>query len=271
MIDTAPMLKIHKISKTFHPGTVNETKALDHLSLSLAPGEFVTVIGSNGAGKSTLFGAIAGVFLTDAGTVTLDGQDITFRPEHRRAAQIGRIFQDTNKGSAPGMTIEENLALAYLRSTGKRSLMGITAADRVLFRERLAQLNLGLEDRLTNKVGLLSGGQRQAVALLMSTLVTPKLLLLDEHTAALDPATAEKVLDITNTIVREQKITCMMITHNISSALALGSRTIMMDSGGIVLDLGGEERRSMTVPRLLALFKEKAAKELDNDRMLLEK
>lgn len=265
------MLHISGITKRFHPGTVNETRALDTLSLDLEKGEFVTVIGSNGAGKSTLFGAIAGVFLTDNGNITLDNRQITFDPEHKRAAVIGRIFQDTCKGSAPGMTIEENLALAYLRSTGKRSLMGITAADRVLFRERLSQFGLGLEDRLTTKVGLLSGGQRQAVALLMSTLVTPKLLLLDEHTAALDPATAEKVLDITGRIVREQGITCMMITHNITSALTLGSRTVMMDSGRIVLDLQGEERAAMTVPRLLALFKEKAARELDNDRMLLEK
>lgn len=265
------MLCVSGITKRFHAGTVNETKALDNLSLNLARGDFVTVIGSNGAGKSTLFGAVAGVFLTDSGNITLDKEKITFLPEHKRAAFIGRIFQDTNKGSAPGMTIEENLALAYLRSTGKRSMMGITAADRTLFRERLAQFGLGLEDRLTTKVGLLSGGQRQAVALLMSTLVTPKLLLLDEHTAALDPATAEKVLDITARIVREQGITCMMITHNITSALTLGSRTIMMDSGRIVMDIGGEQRAEMTVPRLLALFKEKAAKELDNDRMLLEK
>ncbi|MEG2074257.1 MAG: ATP-binding cassette domain-containing protein [Angelakisella sp.] len=265
------MLRIASVTKRFHAGTVNETRALDNLSLALPKGDFVTIIGSNGAGKSTLFSAVAGVFLTDSGSITLDGKNITFAPEHKRAALIGRIFQDTNKGSAPGMTIEENLALAYLRSTGKRSLMGITSADRVLFRERLAQFGLGLEDRLTTKVGLLSGGQRQAVALLMSTLVTPKLLLLDEHTAALDPATAEKVLDITARIVREQGITCMMITHNITSALSLGSRTIMMDSGRIVMDLQGEERAGMTVPRLLALFKEKAAKELDNDRMLLEK
>ena len=263
------MLELEGISKTFFPGTPNAHKALDQLSLTLEPGDFVTVIGSNGAGKSTLFNVISGMFLPDEGRIRLDGRDITFEKEHKRAAVIGRIFQDTTKGTAPGMTIEENLALAYLRSTGKRSLMGITAADRKLFREKLAQLDLGLEDRLTAKVGLLSGGQRQAVALLMSTLVAPKLLLLDEHTAALDPATAEKVLDITRRIVREQKITCMMITHNISSALTLGNKTIMMDSGRIVLDLQGKERQEMTVPRLLELFKEKVSKDFDNDRTLL--
>ena len=263
------MLEISHLSKTFYPGTVNQRKALDDLSLHLDSGEFVTVIGSNGAGKSTLFNAICGVFLPDTGRISLDGQDITFQKEYRRAASIGRIFQDTGVGTAPNMTIEENLALAYLRSSGKRSLLGITRADRQFFREKLAQLELGLEDRLTAKVGLLSGGQRQAVALLMSTLVTPKLLLLDEHTAALDPATAEKVLKITREIVKEKSITCMMITHNISSALALGSRTIMMDGGKIVLDLKGEERADMTVPRLLEVFKTKVARELDNDRMLL--
>lgn len=206
------MLKLNGINKAFHAGTVNETRALCNLSLELAAGDFVTVIGSNGAGKSTLLGAVAGVFLPDSGSVSIGGRDVTFLPEHKRAAFVGRMFQDTNKGTAPGMTIEENLALAYLRSSGKRSLMGITSADRTFFRRKLAELELGLEDRLTTKVGLLSGGQRQAVALLMSTLVTPKLLLLDEHTAALDPATAEKVLEITRRIVREQQITCMMIT-----------------------------------------------------------
>lgn len=266
------MLRLRGVSKSFNPGTANETHAINKLSLTLREGEFVTIIGSNGAGKSTLFGAIAGVFLTDEGSISLAGQDITFWPAYKRAAQIGRIFQDTNKGTAPGMTLEENLALAYLRGNGKRhGLLGITKADRKLFRERLAMLGLGLEDRLTSKVGLLSGGQRQAAALLMSTLVTPKLLLLDEHTAALDPATAEKVLDMTRAIVDRQNITCMMITHNISSALKLGSRTIMMDSGRIVLDLQGEERAQMTVPLLLERFRETAKKELDNDRILLRK
>ena len=199
----------------------------------------------------------------------LDGEDITFQKDYKRAAQIGRLFQDPLKGTAPSMTIEENLSLAYLRSTGRRAALGVTARDRAYFKERLALLGLGLEDRITTKVGLLSGGQRQALTLLMATLVTPKLLLLDEHTAALDPATAEKVLDVTTKIVAGNNLTCMMITHNISAALALGSRTIMMDSGKIVLDLSGPQRASMTVPRLLELFKEKINKELDNDRMLL--
>ncbi len=264
------MLDIQHLSKTFYPGTINQRTALQDLSLHLEDGEFVSVIGSNGAGKSTLFNAVCGVFLPDSGRILLDGTDITFQKEHRRASMIGRIFQDTSIGTAPNMTIEENLALAYRRSSGKRSLLAITRDDRAFFRQQLAQLDLGLEDRLTTKVGLLSGGQRQAVALLMSTLVTPRLLLLDEHTAALDPATAEKVLNITRAIVEEKKITCMMITHNISSALALGNRTIMMHDGRIVLDLQGEERAQMTVPRLLEVFKAKVSRELDNDRMLLE-
>lgn len=265
------MLELKHLSKTFYPGTVNEKKALENLDLHLDPGDFVTIIGSNGAGKSTLFNAIAGVFLADSGQVLLDGEDITFQEEHRRARYIGRLFQDPLMGTAPNMTIEENLALAYLRSSGRKFSLGVTKQDRAIFRERLASLELGLEDRMGSKVGLLSGGQRQALTLLMATLVTPKLLLLDEHTAALDPATAEKVLRITREVVAQKGITCMMITHNISSALSLGSRTVMMDSGRIVLDLSGPERTAMTVPRLLEIFKEKVAKELDNDRMLLEK
>lgn len=264
------MLDIKQLSKTFHRGTVNQRRALRSLSIHLQPGDFVTIIGSNGAGKSTLFNAISGVFLPDKGQIMLDGQDITFQKEHCRAENIGRIFQDTRIGTAPNMTIEENLALAYLRSSGKRSFLGITGADRALFRQQLAGLGLGLENRLSTKVGLLSGGQRQAVALLMSTLVTPKLLLLDEHTAALDPATAEKVLEITRTIIQNKKITCMMITHNISSALSLGNRTIMMDNGEIVLDLQGVQRTGMTVAQLLEAFKTKISREFDNDRILLE-
>ena len=264
------MLDIKQLSKTFHRGTVNQRQALQSLSIHLQPGDFVTIIGSNGAGKSTLFNAISGVFLPDEGRIILDGRDITFQKEHRRAESIGRIFQDTSMGTAPNMTIEENLALAYLRSSRKKSFLGITRADRELFRQQLAELGLGLEDRLSTKVGLLSGGQRQAVALLMSTLVTPKLLLLDEHTAALDPATAEKVLEITRTIIQNKKITCMMITHNISSALSLGNRTIMMDNGQIVLDLQGAQRAGMTVAQLLETFKTKISREFDNDRMLLE-
>ena len=263
------MLTLTHIQKTFNPHTPNQKTVFQDLSLHLDPGEFVTVIGSNGAGKSTLFNAIAGSFLLDRGRVVLDGRDITFLPEYKRAAQIGRLFQDPLKGTAPSMTIEENLSLAYLRSKGRVLGFGISQRERTYFREKLSTLGLGLEDRLTAKVGLLSGGQRQALTLMMATLVPPKLLLLDEHTAALDPATAEKVLELTRRIVAENKITCMMVTHNIRSSLELGSRTLMMDDGRIVLDLSGREREGMTVPRLLELFRQESARELDNDRILL--
>ncbi|MGN1001813.1 MAG: ABC transporter ATP-binding protein [Oscillospiraceae bacterium] len=264
------MLYVDHISKTFNPGTVNEKTALRDLSLHLAPGDFVTVIGSNGAGKSSLFNAIGGSFYVDSGSIVLDGRDMTFLPEHRRSKVIGRMFQDPLRGTAPHMTIEENLALAYLRASHSKSPFSrVSKADREEFREKLCQLGLGLEDRMKQPVGLLSGGQRQALTLLMATLVTPKLLLLDEHTAALDPATAEKVLDLTRTIVAENGITCLMVTHNIESALSLGNRTIMMSDGAIALELSGKEREGMTIPRLLELFKEKAGKTLDNDRMLL--
>ena len=264
------MLYIENISKTFNSGTVNEKKALTDLSLHLEPGEFVAIIGSNGAGKSTLLNAIAGSFYVDQGSVRLDGQDITFVPDHKRSRTIGRLFQDPLKGTAPNMTIEENLALAYLRSAeGKRPFSRISRKEKGLFRERLKLLNMGLEDRMRQPVGLLSGGQRQALTLLMSTLVTPKLLLLDEHTAALDPGTAEKVLELTRTVVAEHKITCLMVTHNMKQALELGNRTLMMDSGRIVLDVAGEERRGLTVDDLLKRFKAGAGKDLDNDRILL--
>ena len=267
----AEMLRLEGISKTFSPGTVQEKKALEDLSLTLEQGDFVAVIGSNGAGKSTLFGAVAGSFYPDCGRVVLDGEDVTFLPEYKRSRNIGRLFQDPLRGTAPHMTIEENLALAYHRAGGGTSPLGFTGKrERELFRSRLAELGLGLEDRMKSPVGLLSGGQRQALTLLMATLVTPKLLLLDEHTAALDPATAEKVLELTKRTVGDQGITCMMITHNISSALSLGNRTIMMDRGRIVLDISGKEREGMTVPRLLELFRERADHGLDNDRMLLE-
>ena len=256
------MLTLNGISKIFHPGTVNEREALKNISLHLQPGDFVTIIGSNGAGKSTLFNMISGGFIADRGSITLDGQDITFMKEHKRAKVIGRLFQDPLKGTAPSMTIEENLALAYMRGSGRK-------IDKKLFREKLAQLDLGLEDRMKTKVGLLSGGQRQAVTLMMSTLVTPKLLLLDEHTAALDPATADKVLQITKEIVEAGQITTMMITHNIQSALELGNRTIMMDDGKIILDIKGEEREGMTTANLLECFKKASHKALDNDRVLL--
>lgn len=265
------MLNITNLSKTFHPGTVNARKAMNEVNLHLQTGDFVTVIGSNGAGKSTLFNLIAGSYYADGGSIVLDDKDITFMAEHKRAKMIGRLFQDPLKGTAPSMTIEENLALSYLRSTNKRMSFGISSKDKKFFRERLAELDLGLEDRMKTKMGLLSGGQRQAVTLLMSTLVVPKLLLLDEHTAALDPATAEKVLRITQEIVGENQITTMMITHNIHSALSLGNRTIMMDDGGIVLDLMGETRAHLTVNELLEQFKEASHKELDNDRILLAK
>ena len=260
------MLKLDHISKTFNPGTINEKVALRDLSLHLAPGDFVTIIGSNGAGKSTLFNAICGSFFTDSGSIYLDGRNITFQPEYKRAKRIGRLFQDPMRGTAPGMTIEENLALAAGRGGW---FAHITKAYRDLFRDRLAQLNMGLEDRLRQPVGLLSGGQRQALTLVMATIVPPKLLLLDEHTAALDPGTAEKVLELTRRVVSEEKLTCMMITHNMQSALELGSRTLMMDSGRIILDVGGAERSGLTVNDLLARFRAGVGKALDNDRMLL--
>ena len=260
------MLKIKNISKTFNPGTVNEKKALTDLSLQLEKGDFVTILGSNGAGKSTLFNAIAGTFVVDSGTIQLDGVNITNLPDFKRSKVIGRMFQDPLKGTAPNMTIEENLALAYMRAShGTSPFSMISKADRADFRERLAQLELGLEDRMDHPVGLLSGGQRQALTLLMATLVTPKLLLLDEHTAALDPATAEKVLALTKKIVAENQITCLMITHNIPSALSLGNRTIMMHNGSIVMELSGEERANMTTEKLLKAFHEQG---MSNDRIL---
>lgn len=264
------MLKIDNISKTFYPGTVNAKTALNGLSLHLEKGDFVTIIGSNGAGKSTLFNAIAGVFFADEGSIMLGGEDITFKQEHKRSKVIGRLFQDPIKGTAPGMTIEENMALAYLRAShGTMPFSRITRKDKEFFKEKLSLLNMGLEDRLKQPVGLLSGGQRQALTLLMATMVTPKLLLLDEHTAALDPATADKVLELTRKIVEENKITCLMITHNMQQALDLGNRTLMMADGNIVLDIKGKERSKMTVNDLLIQFKAGTGYALDNDRILL--
>ena len=260
------MLTLSNLRKTFAPGTVNEKVALDGVNLHLNPGDFVTILGSNSAGKSTLFGAIAGSFLPDQGSVVLDGADITKLPDYKRSKYIGRLFQDPLKGTAPNMTIEENLALAYLRASHQRSPFSmISAKDRRDFRDRLAQLELGLEDRMNHPVGLLSGGQRQALTLLMATLVTPKLLLLDEHTAALDPATAEKVLKLTKSIVEENHITCMMITHNIPSALNLGNRTLMMKDGKIVLELSGPERAQTTPEDLLRAFHQQG---MSSDRVL---
>ena len=263
------MLDIQHISKTFNPGTVNEKRAITDLSLHLEKGEFVTVIGSNGAGKSTLFNAIGGNFYVDAGSISLGGTDITFLPEHKRSRRIGRLFQDPLKGTAPHMTIEENLALAYLRSAHGNPFKCLSQKDRAVFRDQLKQLDMGLEDRMRQPVGLLSGGQRQALTLMMATMVPPQLLLLDEHTAALDPGTAEKVLDLTKRIVSEGNITCLMVTHNMSQALELGSRTLMMADGHIVLDVSGAERAGMTVEDLIRRFKAGTGHALDNDRMLL--
>lgn len=262
------MLTVKNVKKTFYPGTPNEKRALNDVSLELDAGDFVTIIGSNGAGKSTLFNAIGGVFWVDAGSIYLDGKNITSWKDYKRAYDIGRVFQDTLKGTAPNLTIEENLALAYTRKA-KKSLLAVSRDDRDFFRTLLEKLNLGLEDRLKAKVGQLSGGQRQAVSLLMCTIAEPKLLLLDEHTAALDPATAEKVLAITVELVEAGKITTMMITHDMQAALAIGNRTIMMDDGGIILDLAGKERADMTVDRLLTCYTEASKKKLANDRMLL--
>ena len=258
------------IRKTFNPGTVNEKAAIRDLSLHLEPGDVATVIGSNGAGKSTMFAAIAGSFITDSGSITLNGKDITFAPEYQRSRVIGRLFQDPLKGTAPHMTIEENLSLAYLRaSRGSIPFSRISKKDKEFFREQLSMLDMGLEDRMKQPVGLLSGGQRQALTLLMATMVPPLLLLLDEHTAALDPATAEKVLELTKKIVAKNHTTCLMVTHNMQQALTMGNRTLMMDDGRIVFDVKGEERSRMTVPDLLEKFRIGAGKELDNDRILL--
>ncbi len=263
------MLDVKRISKTFNPGTASEKTALSGLSLHLDGGEFVTIIGSNGAGKSTLLNAVAGAFYVDEGRIELAGLDITFQPEHRRSRVIGRLFQDPLKGTAPSMTIGENLALAYLRSAKGNPFSRISQKEKTLFREKLALLGMGLEDRMDQPVGLLSGGQRQALTLLMATLVPPQLLLLDEHTAALDPATADKVLELTRQVVSEGRITCLMVTHNMSQALTMGSRTLMMADGSIVLDVSGPERAAMTVDDLLRKFREGTGRALDNDRMLL--
>lgn len=265
------MLDITAISKTFHPGTPNARQALRQLSLHLEDGEFATIVGSNGAGKSTLFGAIAGSFYTDEGRILLDGTDLTFQPEHRRSRVIGRLFQDPMRGTAPHMTIEENLALAYLRTAKHQHAFfsRTSKADRALFRDQLARLEMGLEDRMGQPVGLLSGGQRQALTLLMATLVPPKLLLLDEHTAALDPKTAAKVLELSDRIVEENGLTTMMVTHNMKDAIVHGNRLIMMYDGRIVIDVSGEEKKKLTVPDLLALFSKVSGSDEADDKLLL--
>lgn len=263
------MLRINSVSKTFNKNTPDEHRGLDNLNFNVEEGEFVTIIGGNGAGKSTLFNVISGSMLCDSGKIELDRNEITYMPEHRRASLIGRIFQDPMKGTAPNMTVGENLIIAYMRSTKKNIMRGPSKKDKMFIREHLAELGLGLEDRMNTKIGLLSGGQRQAITLTMATLVKPKLLLLDEHTAALDPLSAKNVVDLTNKIISENNITTLMITHNISSALALGSRTIMMDSGDIALDLNKDERSNMSVQDLLNKFNKVKNKEFDDDNVLL--
>ena len=260
------MLTLSDVKMVFFKGTPDEKVALNNLSLEVNQGDFITIIGANGAGKSTLFNAIAGTYLTDEGRILLEGKDITAMPEHKRARFIGRLFQDPMKGSAPGMSIEENLALAAGHGGW---LSTVSKKDKKIFREKLALLGMGLEDRMNSPVGLLSGGQRQALTLMMATINPPKILLLDEHTAALDPGTAEKVLNLTTQIVDENKITCLMITHNMQSALDLGNRTIMMDKGRVVYDVANEERAGLTVPELLEKFKISVGENLENDRMLM--
>ena len=263
------MLEIKNVYKTFNPGTVNQKVALNDLNLTLEDGDFVTVIGGNGAGKSTMLNAVAGVWPVDMGKIIIDGKDITRLPEHKRAAYIGRVFQDPMMGTAPTMQIEENLALAARRGQPRGLKWGITALERADYRELLKTLDLGLEDRLTAKVGLLSGGQRQALTLLMASLKQPKLLLLDEHTAALDPKTADKVLALSDQIVQENNLTTLMITHNMKDAIAHGNRLIMMDAGRVVVDISGEDKKKLTVPDLLALFSRASGSDEANDKMLL--
>lgn len=263
------MLKITELTKTFNAGTVNEKVALSGLDLSLADGDFVTVIGGNGAGKSTLLNAIAGVFKPDFGKIEIDGTDVTAMPEHKRAAFLGRVFQDPMMGTAPDMEIAENLSIAKRRGSRRGFRWGSPRAEREEFRELLKTLELGLEDRLTTKVGLLSGGQRQAVTLLMATLREPKLLLLDEHTAALDPKTAAKVLEITERIVTENKLTTLMITHNMKDAIRYGNRLIMMHGGRVIIDVSGEEKKRLTVEDLLMMFTRASGGEFSSDRAIL--
>ena len=263
------MLRVENVWKTFNAGTVNEKTALSGLNLHLNEGDFVTVIGGNGAGKSTMLNAVAGVWPVDEGKIFIDSVDVTKLPEHKRAAYLGRVFQDPMTGTAAGMQIEENLALAARRGAKRFLKPGITQKEREYYKERLASLGLGLEDRLTSKVGLLSGGQRQALTLLMATLKKPRLLLLDEHTAALDPKTAAKVLDATDRIVGEDQLTTLMITHNMKDAIVHGNRLIMMYEGHVIYDVAGEEKKNLKVSDLLAKFEEVSGGEFANDRMML--
>ena len=263
------MLELKNISKTFFPGTVHEKTALDNLSLTLREGDFVTVIGGNGAGKSTMLNAIAGTFSVDSGSILIDGKDVTRLPEFKRAALLGRVFQDPMMGTAPTMQIQENLALAARRGKHRGLKWGITPQEEQEYYQKLKDLDLGLEDRMKAKVGLLSGGQRQALTLLMAALQKPKLLLLDEHTAALDPRTAAKVLELSDKIVEENHLTTMMITHNMRDAIAHGNRLIMMDAGHVVLDISGEEKKKLTVSDLLTLFSKASGTEANDDKLLL--
>ncbi len=263
------MLDINHIAKTFNPGTITEKTALTDADLHLKPGDFVTVIGGNGAGKSTMLNAVAGTFLVDKGSILIDGVDVTHLPEYKRARYLGRVFQDPMTGTAATMSIEDNLALAFRRGQRRFLKWGITAAERTRYRDELKQLDLGLEDRMSSKVGLLSGGQRQALTLLMATLRKPKLLLLDEHTAALDPKTAQKVLRLTRKLITEHGLTALMVTHNMKDALQYGNRTIMMHEGRVILDIGAETKARLKVEDLLMMFEKASGSGLNNDRMLL--
>lgn len=263
------MLDINHIAKTFNPGLITEKRALADVDLHLAEGDFVTMIGGNGAGKSTTLNAVAGTFMVDRGSIVIDGVDVTHLPEYKRAKYLGRVFQDPMNGTAATMNIEENLALAYRRGQGRTLRWGITAKERDEYREKLATLGLGLEDRMSSKVGLLSGGQRQALTLLMATLQNPRLLLLDEHTAALDPKTAHKVLTLTEKIISENRLSTLMVTHNMKDAIRYGNRLVMMHEGNIIYDVSGEEKANLQVSDLLAKFEAVSNGEFANDRMLL--
>ena len=263
------MLDINHIAKTFNPGLITEKRALADVDLHLAEGDFVTMIGGNGAGKSTTLNAVAGTFMVDRGSIVIDGVDVTHLPEYKRAKYLGRVFQDPMNGTAATMNIEENLALAYRRGQGRTLRWGITAKERDEYREKLATLGLGLEDRMSSKVGLLSGGQRQALTLLMATLRKPKLLLLDEHTAALDPKTAAKVMELTERMVTEEKLSTLMITHNMRDAIRYGNRLIMLHAGRIILDISGQEKKDLTVPELLEMFARASGDEFSGDRAIL--
>lgn len=265
------MLILSNVRKTFNKGTINEKRALNGINLTLNDGDFVTIIGGNGAGKSTMLNMIAGVYPIDSGKIEIDGVNISRQPEHKRAKYIGRVFQDPMKGTAAGMEIQENMALAFRRGRRRGLGWGISAKEKDYYRDLLTRLGLGLQTRMTSRVGLLSGGQRQALTLLMATIQKPKLLLLDEHTAALDPQTARKVLELTNEMVTEQKLTSLMVTHNMKDAIQIGNRLIMMHDGGIIYDVSGEEKQKLTVEALLEKFAEASGGEFANDRMMLAK